>query len=245
MKRNKKVARVFAVLAATLVVALAGGCAWTTRTGELRTETEIVELDGAEQAEVHLRMGAGQMDLSGGAEGETLAQATFTYNVPDWQPTIDYVVAGDEGELWIEQPEAKNLGLESYRYAWDVRLNEDVPLALDIGLGAGESEIGVSTLSLTELDLNVGVGGVELDLTGDRERDLDVTVRGGVGEATVLLPSEVGVEARVGGGLGDLNVSGLTQQGDVYVNEAHGATESTLRLDIEGGIGGVTLRVVE
>ena len=245
MKRNEKVARVFAVLAATLLVALASGCAWITKTGDLRTETETVELDGAEQAEVHLRMGAGQLDLSGGAEGAMLAEATFTYNVPDWKPTIDYVVAGDEGELWIEQPEAETLGLDSYRYAWDVQLNQEVPMQLDVGLGAGESQIDVSTLSVSELDLNVGVGGVELDLTGDRAEDVDVIVRGGVGEATVLLPSEVGVEARVGGGLGDLNVSGLTQQGDVYVNQAYGTSEATIRLDIEGGIGGVTLRVVE
>lgn len=245
MERNKRDVRVAALLAMALAVMLAGGCAWTTQTGELRTETETIELDGTEQAVVHLKMGAGELDLSGGVKQEILAEAEFTYNVPDWQPVIDHVVAGNEAELWIEQPEATNLGLESYRYAWDVRLNEKVPLTLDLGLGAGESEIDVSALSVTELDLNVGVGQVELDLTGDRGQDVDVTVRGGVGEATVLLPSDVGVEARVGGGLGDLDVSGLTQQGDVYVNEALGTSQATIRLDIEGAIGGVTLQAAE
>lgn len=245
MRRSRKVLHIIGLLVLAMLVVSTTGCAWTTQTGELRSETETVELDGAERAVVHLRMGAGELDLSGGADGETLAEATFTYNVPDWQPTIDYAVAGDEGELWIEQPEVSNLGLESYRYAWDVRLSEAVPMQPDIGLGAGESAIDVSALSLSELELNVGVGGVDLDLTGDRARDVDVTVRGGVGEATVLLPSDVGVEAKVGGGLGDLNVSGLTEQGDVYVNEAYGASEATIRLDIEGGLGGVTLRVVE
>jgi hypothetical protein len=234
--------RLLAALAAALLALSVSGCGWT-RTGPLQTESETIELQGAERADVHLRMGAGRLDLAGGADG--LAEAEFTYNVPAWQPTIDYVVAGEEGELWIEQPEAKNLGLESYRYAWDVHLTEAVPLTLDVGLGAGESEIDLSTLTVTELDLKVGVGGVALDLTGERQRSMDVTIRGGVGEATVLLPDDVGVEATVGGGLGELDVSGLTQEGDVYVNEAYGASEATIRLDVEGGIGGVTLKVAE
>ncbi len=242
MHKIERNVKFVAMLVAALLAVSISGCAWT-QTGPLRTESETIELQGAERVDVSLRMGAGRLDLSGGADA--LAEAEFTYNVPAWQPTIDYVVAGEEGELWIEQPEAKNLGLESYRYAWDVRLIEQVPLTLDVGLGAGESEIDLSALTVTELDLNVGVGGVELDLTGERQGDMDVTIRGGVGEATVLLPRDVGVEVQVGGGLGELNVSGLTQEGDAYVNDAYGASDATIRLDVEGGIGGVTLEVVD
>ncbi len=230
------------LLAAALLIGLLSGCAWTTRAGELRTESRTIDLGGAEEVAVDVRMGAGELTLSGGAEA--LVEAEFTYNVEDWQPTIDYVVAGDEGELWIEQPEVESLGLESYRYEWDLRFNARTPLALDVALGAGEGDIDVSTLSLTRLNLEMGVGAVELDLTGDRAQDVDVTIRGGVGEATVLLPDDVGVEARVGGGLGDVDASGLTRRGDVYVNEAYSASEATIRLDIEGGIGGVNLQVV-
>jgi len=243
MNKNEKSVRIAGLLAAALLVASVSGCMWTTRTGPLQTESRTIELGDAETAAVHLRMGAGELSLSGGA-GE-LAEADFTYNVADWQPTVDYVVAGDEGELWIEQPEAQNLGLESYRYAWDVRLNEAVPMTLDVALGAGESDLDVSALSITQLNLEMGVGAVELDLTGDRQRDVDVTIRGGVGEATVLLPSAVGVEAKAGGGLGEINVRGMTRKGDVYVNEAYGATDPTISLDVEGGVGGITLEVVD
>jgi predicted membrane protein len=158
---------------------------------------------------------------------------------------IDYVVGGDKGQLWIEQPEVGRLGLESYRYEWDIRLNDDVPMTLDVGLGAGESKLDVSALSISELDLNVGVGGVEVDLTGEREKDVDVTIRGGVGEAKVLLPQDVGVKARVDGGLGEVDARGLTAQDGVYVNEAYGKSDATITLSIEGGIGGVTLKVVD
>jgi len=243
MSRDALHMQFLGLLAVALVAASVSGCTWVTRTGELRTESQIVELDGAEYAQVDLKMGAGGLTLSGGADA--LAQADFTYNVPDWEPIIDYaVVSGEHGELRIEQPELGNLGLESYRYEWDVRLNNEVPMELDVALGAGESELDVSTLNLTRLDLNAGVGVVEIDLRGDRQQDLDVTIRGGVGEATLLLPDDVGVEATVSGGLGELDVTGLTRSGDVYVNDAYGESEATINLDVEGGIGGVTLDVV-
>jgi len=231
------------LLAALGLIVSICACNWTTQTGELRRESETIKLDGAESATVTIKMGAGGLTVGGGAEA--LAEADFTYNVADWKPTIDYTVSGEQGELWIEQPRVEKLSLESYRYEWDVRFNDQVPLELDVALGAGESRLDLSTLSITRLDLKMGAGGVDLDLTGERERDLDVTVRGGVGEATVLLPAEVGVRAEAKGGLGEVEVSGLTREGDAYVNEAYGASEATITLDIEGGVGGIELRVVE
>ena len=213
----------------------------------MRAEHETVELGGAEEVDVHLRMGAGGLTLGGGAD--TLAAADFVYNVPAWRPTMDYVVAGDKGELWIEQPEVKTLSLESYRYEWDVRLAGDVPMTLDVALGAGESDIDVSSLDVSELDVKTGLGGLTLDLTGDRERDVDVTIKGGVGEATVLLPAEVGVRATVTGSLGEVAVVGLRRDGEAYVNEAHGdaanGSAAMITLNVEGGVGEVTLKVAE
>ncbi len=224
-------------------VVFISACIGVTQTGELQRESKTIALDGAETVDVNVRMGAGKLTLAGGADG--LVDAEFVYNVAEWQPMIDYVVSGERGELWIEQPEVKSLGLESYRYEWDLRLNNDVTLDLDVALGAGESKIDVSTLSLTRLDLKMGAGGVNLDLTGAREQDVDVTVRGGVGEATILLPSDIGVKAEVRGGLGELNVSGLTKDGDVYVNDAYGESDVTITLDVEGGVGGITLQVAD
>jgi predicted membrane protein len=188
-------------------------------------------------------MGAGKLTLAGGADG--LVDAEFIYNVAAWQPMIDYVVSGERGELWIEQPEVKSLGLESYRYEWDLRLNDEVLLDLNVALGAGESKIDASTLSLTHLDLKMGAGGVEVDLAGAHEQDVDVTVRGGVGEVTILLPDNIGVKAEISGGLGEVNVSGLTKDGDVYVNDAYGKSDVTITLDVEGGVGEITLQVAD
>lgn len=229
------------ILAVISIFIALSACRWTTRTGKLRTESQTIALNGAESVAVNLNMKAGELNLSGGAV--ELAETEFIYNVPDWQPMIDYVVSGERGELFIEQPDVGNLGLDSYRYEWNIHLNEDVPMEVAIALGAGESEIDASSLSITQLDLKVGVGGATLNLTGERERDLNVSVRGGVGEVVILLPEDVGVQAEVEGGIGEVKADGMSRKDDTYVNEAFDVSETTINLDIQGGVGGVTLDV--
>jgi hypothetical protein len=83
-----------------------------------------------------------------------------------------------------------------------------------------------------------------VDLTGDYEQDLDASIQGGVGEATVMLPSEIGVRARAEGGLGNINAEGLQKEGDSYVNDAYGDADVTLEVDVQGGVGQINLEVV-
>jgi hypothetical protein len=83
-----------------------------------------------------------------------------------------------------------------------------------------------------------------VDLTGDYTRDFDASIQGGVGEAKVLLPSEVGVRAKAEGGLGKINAKGLTREGDSYVNGAYGDSDVTLEVDVQGGVGEINLEVV-
>jgi len=82
---------------------------------------------------------------------------------------------------------------------------------------------------------------VELDLTGPRESDLDVTVKGGVGQATIRLPRDVGVRAHAAGGIGSIDAEGLKKDGSDYTNEMWGKTPHKITLDVQGGIGSIEL----
>jgi hypothetical protein len=90
----------------------------------------------------------------------------------------------------------------------------------------------------------MGAGKTTVDLTGDYARNFDASIKGGVGEATVLLPSEVGVRARAEGGLGKINAKGLQREGNSYVNDAYGNSDVTLDVDVQGGVGEINLKVV-
>jgi hypothetical protein len=231
-------------LGRTLVVLLAGllliGCAVTGRT---RTETRAVELDDAESVRVYLQMGVGELTVSGGAE--PLMDAQFIYNLDEWEPEVEYRLEDSEGVLTVVQPSVPSgLPVGDVRYAWDVRLSDNAPMALSVDLAAGESSLMLTDLSLRELELEAGVGQTFVDLSGEWDHDVQASLQGGVGQMTVQLPAEMGVRVSVTGGLGAVNTIGLDRQGAYYVNEAFGTTDRSLTVDVEGGVGEVTLEVV-
>ncbi|MCE7980007.1 MAG: hypothetical protein DYG89_02345 [Caldilinea sp. CFX5] len=249
-----------------VVLVLSNACNGIMQTGPLQSESRTVELGGAEQVDVALTISAGTLHVTGGAAD--LMAADFTYNVDAWQPEVDYAVNNGRGVLKVRQPHnvAFNFpGVKNARNEWRVQLNDTIPIDLAITLGAGEGDLKLATLNLDNLDIETGassvtldlhnghvrhldilsgVGAVTLDLRGAWQDDVVANITGGVGQVTVLLPSQVNVHAEVHGGLGELVTTGLQKDGDTLVHKAP-ASDVTLTLDIEGGVGQVELAVQE
>jgi hypothetical protein len=211
--------------------------------GEMERESQTIDLENAQSVRAELRMGAGELNVTGGADA--LMEADFAYNVADWEPEVDYDVSGDTGELIVEQGSGADIPLGGEaRNEWDLRFNDDVPIDLNVQMGAGESDLDLDSLTLTGLDLQMGAGETTVDLTGSYDRDIAASIEGGVGEATVQLPSEIGVRVNAEGGLGQINAEGLQREGDAYVNDAYGDSDVTLDVDVRGGVGQINLEVV-
>ena len=226
-----------AALLALMVAALLTGCVGG---GEVRTDTERVGLGGAESAQVQITMSAGGLVIHGGAED--LLEAEFTYSSDKWKPEVHYTVRGSEGLLTITQPsEGGTISLPDVEYKWDLRFNNEVPMEMQIDIGAGGGELQLGDLSLRELNIDVGVGGADIDLTGDWEADLEASIHGGVGGVNLVLPRDVGVRVEADAGLGGVNAEGFNREGDVYTNDAYGRTDVTLEIRVEVGVGGVEL----
>lgn len=237
------------ILLAIMLLALTA-CAADEQAAEVNQESETVSLEGAESVIAEISMGAGDLQVRGGAAA--LMEADFAYTIDAWRPEVNYSVdeSGDQvvGNLFVTQPTDIDLdaNLTNFRYDWDIRFNDDVPLDLRVELGAGSGTLNVGELDLTALDIAAGAGNITVDLTGDRERDLAAAIRGGVGNLTVLLPSDAGVKADVSGGLGQVVATGLSRDADdAFVNEAFDTAEHTIILDIRGGVGELNLEVVE
>jgi len=161
----------FAVLMVVVVVLIAAtGCDEGARVGDLQTKSETIELGDAETVDVEIKIGAGELDVSGGAD--ELLEATYTYNVDELEPEATY----SEGKLIVQHADVKGgirtfFDLDDYRNEWDLRFNEDVPMEMNIDLGAGRSNLTLGSLALTSLDINAGAGDVALDLSGSQSPD--------------------------------------------------------------------------
>jgi len=242
----KRLAFLFLLLATGAV--LAGACGTQPggtqqQVGKMQRESQAVDLKNAQAARAQLKMGAGELNITGGAD--RLMEADFSYNVSDWKPKVSYDVSGKKGELVVKQGSANGGNLSGgARNEWDISMNDEVPTELMVQLGAGESALDLDSLTLTGVDLQMGAGKTTVDLSGDYAQSFDASIEGGVGEATVLLPSEVGVKAKAEGGLGKINAKGLKKVGDSYVNDAYGESDTNLNIDVKGGVGEINLKVV-
>jgi hypothetical protein len=266
MRRQRKV-WILGLTGALLVVAL--GCGTidfanldieTIEVGELQRETRVVELGDAEEVRANVRMGAGNLEIGGGAAA--LMEADFAYNVAEWQPEVEY----EDERLTVRQPRSEKLPFdEDVQYEWDLAFNNDVPLDLRIDFGAGNGEVDLRDLSVTNLDMKLGAGDVELDAQGNEtlERfeldmgagdvridlrgawtdDVDVTIQGGVGKTTLRLPEDIGVRVSVTKGIGGINADGFRIDDGDYVNDAYDDADAVIYVTIQAGIGQINLEL--
>jgi hypothetical protein len=222
-----------------IAILLLSSCSSQARVGVLRTESQSVELGGAKSVRVDINFGAGDLELSGGAE--KLLEADFNYNVARLKPEVEYT----DGTLVVRQPEVNGIpalqGIADFRNEWGLRLYDGVPIDLRVDVGAGTGTLQLSGLSLTGLDVKLGAGTYTLDLSGDWARNLDVTIDAGAAFLTVRLPRDVGARVKVESGPHTIEATGLTKVGEVYTNAAYGVSDVTLQIDLQAGIGTIDL----
>jgi hypothetical protein len=230
--------RLFATALAAAILFSAGCVQIDTPPATPRTESRVIDRQDAETVQVEVVMAAGELKMRGGAKA--LMEADLRYAPDSWRPEVKYEVTGFRGRLSVRHPNNSGIGGKTVS-DWDLRLNEDTPLDVNIKIGAGESRLDLGRLSMRNLEIELGAGSLKLDLTGKPKKTMDVKVRGGVGEAIVRLPREVGVEVEAHGGIGEITSSGLQKSGSVYRTEAAERGSVGMKVSVHGGIGSIRL----
>ncbi|MGD8536016.1 MAG: toast rack family protein [Candidatus Aminicenantes bacterium] len=225
----------------TLVILLAAGFVGCEVAGQMIDDTHTIELGRAEFVDVKLDMGVGEMNLFGGARD--LMEAEFRYNIDHWKPEVKYRVTGSRGVLTVKQGKSRRMTVGRKRNEWDIGLNDDVPIHLTIDCGVGQSKLDLAGLTLKFLDIDMGVGELIVDLSGGLKQSLDIVIDCGIGSATVYLPEEIGIRARIDHGIGSVNARGFKKRGDVYTNNAYGETEISIDIEVDSGIGSLDLKL--
>ena len=224
------------LLAVVGTAALLGGCGFNS-TGETRHETMSFDLDDSKTVRVGIRMGGGELKVTGGTP--KLMEGEFAYNVPDWKPVVEYKAGS--GDLMLTQP-GYSASFGNSVNTWNVTLNNTVPMDITAHLAAGEANLELGQMNLSRVELNIGAGEMNVDLRGEPKRDYTVQVRGGVGETTVLLPRDVAISATATKGIGDISTDGLENRDGVWVNPDRIGAPVTVRLDVKGGVGQINLK---
>jgi hypothetical protein len=197
-------------------------------------------LDGARAAEVELRLGVGEVRVDADAPPRTLIAGTILTGRGE---RVEEAVGrrGDVARLEIttrQQPGMSISGMDRRR--WDLSLTREVPVDLRVEAGVGDARFDLREADLARLSLQGGVGEITVILPerGGYVGELDL----GVGETDVVIPRSVEARVTVNMGLGGVDVEGPWQQnGRVYTTDGYASAASgdRIELTIGGGIGGV------
>jgi len=244
MRKGMRLATGLVILAALLP--LTTGCAIGRGeplvVGDMVTETESFELGEVRSLEVDLSVNIGSLRVRGGADD--LADIEFRYNVAEWKPKVDYSETGGRARLRIKQPDHQERSIShDAKNSWEIALNSGVELTLNLDMGIGESDVALGGTSLRTLDIDQGIGEMTLDLTGEWTDDLNVIIDGGIGAATIRVPDGTGVRIKADTGIGGVSAMGFTRSGGAFVNAAYGEPGATIEIDVDAGIGSITIQV--
>lgn len=98
-------------------------------------------------------MGAGSLDLSGGAE--KLVEGTIRYNVKDWDPKVNRT-AQVLSITQLEQTKITGIPTKEVINEWKLKVNDNIPVQLQVNAGAYKGTLDLSGLRLQHLEITDG-----------------------------------------------------------------------------------------
>jgi hypothetical protein len=205
-------------------------------------ETAALPLDGAAQARLEIEHGAGMLTVGGGAAADELCAGTFggglNRRLRRSGSTLDVKLSVPANRGWITPWSWTAGGLD-----WDVRLNETIPLELEIETGASRSQIDLTSLLVRELKLETGASDTDVTLPAHAGMTR-VKIESGVARVIVRVPGGVAATIHTESGLAsvDIDRTRFIQTGD-HRYESPDYTTATNKADIriETGVGSVSV----
>ncbi len=208
--------------------------------GNVETETASVDLQGATSASLKINHGAGELKLHGGAGANEIARGTFVGG-------LSQKATRNGDRLEVHMRSAKDfLDLPFFgSYAqidWDVALNSDIPMALNLDLGANKSTLDLRDMNITHLDLDTGASDTHLTLPskGRFTADLDL----GAASLEITLPE--GLSARINASVaaGDLKVDEMRfpRNGKYYQSPEYATAANAVDMTIDAGAASVKIK---
>jgi predicted membrane protein len=180
-------------------------------------------LGGAERLEVNVDLSISELVIGVQSGEQYAAQGDYTTDSV-LEPSVQYDIHGDTGELAITQPD--NTWNIPWNWNFENRVTVDLPADIPIDLTV-TGDLGGQTLDLAKLDVR------------------SLTVNNNSGQITVILPESAEMDGvDITADLGAITVSSPNETATINVRDLHisnGSGAVTLNLPANGSLGDVNI----
>ena len=233
------------LVAAVILIGLIGGGIWLADTDGLRpARGDLVDIsygrNDAGAAAISLEPAVGVITIGALVDSTDLMEGTI--QVTGNGELVRTVSEGDPMEVTLTTQGGQRRGTMGMyqRSTWQLGINSDVDLDLEVDVGAGDVTLDLSDLTIDSAYLDFGIG--RADATLPQVNGAEVMVDGGIGAVTVRVPEDVGARIFLDAGLvGRSLPSDYTHDGDTYISPNYARADN--RVDVTIGLGIGSIRV--
>jgi hypothetical protein len=211
---------------------------------EVPREHASLPLDGAKEAAITVRHGAGRLTVGAGAGSDQLLAGSFGGGLD--------VTRRIEAERTIVDMRVKERDVSHYFFPWgrgwagaldwDFTLNSSIPLFLRLETGASESRLSLTDLHVRELGIKTGASSTTVDLP--RAAGFTrVHVESGAAAVKIRVPQGVAASIQVKSALAGVHVdrNRFPHTAVGYVSTDYSGAANKVEIFVETGVGSVDI----
>ncbi len=215
-----------------------------TRSGQPAAPAEHAEvaLEGAGEAAVTVRHGAGRLTIGAGAGQGQLLSGSFgggldtTRSLQGGRLRVEMRVKDRDPWHYIFGPWGRGWsGLD-----WDFAMNQGIPLSLRLETGASESRLSLGDLKVKELVLKTGASSttVELPTAAGFTR---MSVESGAAAVKIRVPAGVAASINVRSALAGIHVdtTRFPRSGTGYASTDYSQAANKVEISVDTGVGSI------
>ncbi|MHB0856110.1 MAG: LiaF domain-containing protein [Anaerolineae bacterium] len=198
-------------------------------TGPLETTQYAEPVDSADSARITLGFGGGRTTIGASEDSDNVITAEMRAR----GDVIWETSGGNTREITLRHGQTGFIGFNlGNDVRSDVRLNPDVPMALDLSVGSGVADMDLSELQITDLELSKGSGSADVDLPSSDEV-YPVRINNGSGDLRLVLAdgAQVDMDATVGSGSLQLDLRDAAEA-QVRISQGSGSTSIQVPTDV-------------
>lgn len=232
-----------------VMIVLIAGVLWIsglTTPGEKIASGQQVEfqLQDADKAEIEIVPASGTLiieDLTtpdlllAGSVPEPGQGQTITQKYELVDQTAYLSLRSEGGFIYIPGPQSSS-------NTWELGITREAPIKLQVDLGAGEAQLDLSDVLLSNLNYQIGVGTSTITLPG--QMSYEAKIEAAIGTVTIDVPNDVGVKIHISTALVTRSLpSGYTESVDnVFNSPNYEQAEHKIELFVNLAIGTVTVK---
>jgi len=204
-----------------------------------RGEQFSIDLQGATQLALEFDHGAGSVHVGGGAPAGVAVTGTQASGMD-----MKSHLVGDKLEVKIDAGPTFIPFLGPDSGTWNFKLNQDVPLTLDVDAGASHMEFDLTDLKVTHISVDTGASSLQIKLPARAGNTL-VDIESGAANLDLNIPQGVAARLRVRQGASSIDIDQTRfplRDGGLYQSADYDVAANKVEINLDGGANTLKVR---